>query len=408
MASEWLETTVGQFSPFKYGKGLPERDRKPGGVNVYSSAGIVGKHDVAYVAKAGVIVGRKGTVGSVYYSPSPFWPIDTAFYIDDLPEIRDIRYTYYLLKTLGLEHMNTDSAVPGLNRENAHALRIKVPDMEGQKQIADFLELLDNRITLLRETNKTLEDIARAIFKSWFIDYDPVRAKMQGRAPAGMDEKTAELFPNDIVGSEFGLVPDGWRLGSLADLSHLNPESWSARRKPDRLAYIDLANAKDNVISELVEYDFDEAPSRARRVLRSGDTIIGTVRPGNRSFAFISDPAKNLTGSTGFAVLRPVKSENTEFVYLAATRNESIERLAHLADGGAYPAVRPEEVAQLPCVIPSESVMKAFHELVNVLLTKSSNNQLAVQTLSEIRDTLLPRLISGKLRVTYDELEAQT
>ena len=282
----------------------------------------------------------------------------------------------------------------------------KIEVIEEQREVATVLGALDDRITLLRETNKTLEAIAQAIFKSWFIDFDPVRAKMEVHAPAGMDQEIAVLFPDELVESELGLVPKGWKVGSLSDLSDLNPESWTARKRPDRLAYIDLANAKENVISELVEYVFDEAPSRARRVLRSGDTIVGTVRPGNRSYAFICNPTNNLTGSTGFAVLRPARSENAEFIYLAATRDESIEKLAHLADGGAYPAVRPEVVAQLPCVIPSEIVMKTFHDVVDVLLKKVSNNQLAMQTLSDIRDSLIPKLISGKLRIA-EELEAQ-
>ena len=312
---------------------------------------------------------------------------------------RDYLFYQLLAHRSQLQSLATGAAQQNLSGQLIKELILPFPSFVEQKAIGLFLRSLDGRIKLLRETNKTLEAISQAIFKSWFIDFDPVRAKMAGRSPAGMDKEIAALFPDELVENEFGLMPQGWKLGSLADLSHLNPESWTSRKRPDRLAYIDLANAKENVIAELVEYDFDEAPSRARRVLRSGDTIIGTVRPGNRSYAFISNAAHNLTGSTGFAVLRPIKSINTEFVYLAATRDESIERLAHLADGGAYPAVRPEVVIQLSCVIPSEIVMKAFHQVVDVLLEKISNNQLAIQTLSEIRDTLLPSLISGKLRL---------
>ena len=262
-----------------------------------------------------------------------------------------------------------------------------------------LLGSFDDRIALLRETNATLEAIAQALFKSWFVDFDPVRARMEGRAPEGMDDATAALFPDSFEESELGWVPKGWRAGTLAEMSVLNPESWTTRNHPAFVAYVDLANAKDNEIAAVTHYAFDEAPSRARRVLRSGDTIVGTVRPGNRSFAFIFQPLNNLTGSTGFAVLRPSAKAHTEFVYLAATQDSSIDQLTHLADGGAYPAVRPDVVAGLPCVVPPMSILHAFHAVAEPLLAKVSENQQQAQTLATLRDTLLPRLISGQLRL---------
>ena len=174
---------------------------------------------------------------------------------------------------------------------------------------------------------------------------------------------------------------------------------------PESVAYVDLANAKDNEIASVTDFEFDEAPSRARRVLRDGDTIVGTVRPGNRSFAFIHEPVSNLTASTGFAVLRPSARANTEFVYLAATQDSSIEHLAHVADGGAYPAVRPDVVSGLQIVVPDAPLLKAFHAVAVSLLAKVSENQKQAQTLATLRDTLLPRLISGQLRLP--EAEAQ-
>jgi type I restriction enzyme S subunit len=121
------------------------------------------------------------------------------------------------------------------------------------------------------------------------------------------------------------------------------------------------------------------------------------VRPGNRSFAFIHEPASNLTASTGFAVLRPSALENTEFVYLAATQTDNIEHLAHVADGAAYPAVRPDVVSGLQSVIADSLILQAFHAAAAPLLAKVSENQKQAQTLATLRDTLLPRLISGQL-----------
>lgn len=299
------------------------------------------------------------------------------------------------------------AAIPRVVLRDFKKAKIKVPPLEVQRSIANVLNCLDDRISLLRETNATLEAIAQALFKSWFVDFDPVRAKMEGRAPDGMDEETAALFPDGFEESELEPVPRGWRVGTLADLSALNPESWTAKQHPETLMYVDLANAKDNEIATVTEYIFDEAPSRARRVLRSGDTIVGTVRPGNRSFAFIHTSLANLTGSTGFATLRPTSIENTEFVYLAATRDSSIEYLTHVADGGAYPAVRPDVVSGMQSVIPTGNALRAFHKIAAPLLLAIAKNQQRARTLTQLRDILLPRLISGQLRLPEAKVLAE-
>ena len=218
MNANWTSTTIGDFCPFTYGKGLPADKRKPGDVPVVSSAGITGTHDESLVNKKGIVIGRKGTVGSLTYCDRPFWAIDTAFYIADEPKKRDLRYTYYLLKTLSLESMNSDSAVPGLNRENAHSIEITVPSLELQNKIASHLSVLDDKIEVNQRINATLEAMARALFQSWFIDFDPVRAKLDGNKPIGIDELTANLFPDTFQDSELGNIPKGWAIKPVGEV----------------------------------------------------------------------------------------------------------------------------------------------------------------------------------------------
>ncbi len=257
----------------------------------------------------------------------------------------------------------------------------------------------------MRETNATLEAMAQALFKSWFVDFDPVRAKSEGRAPEGMDEATAALFPDSFQDSPLGPIPAGWDDGTLADIADLNPESWGKTTQPSFVRYIDLANAKENAVEVSEEIPFLEAPSRARRVLRNGDTIVGTVRPGNRSFALIHGATENLTGSTGFAVLRPKLPIHAVFVYLAATQDSSIDHLARTADGGAYPAVRSDQVAALACPIATRLVLDLFGQTVEAMMNIVGENAARSVNLRNLRDTLLPRLISGQLRVPDAEHE---
>ena len=262
---------------------------------------------------------------------------------------------------------------------------------------ADCLRALDEKIELNRRMNETLGAMAQALFKSWFVDFEPVRAKIAGR-DTGLPDHIADLFPNALDTEH---RPCGWSLGALASLAGVNPESWSSRNLPETVEYVDLASTKWGVIESTQCFSWQDAPSRARRILRSGDTIIGTVRPGNGSFAFIGD--SGLTGSTGFAVLRPHQRRHRAFVFLAATARENIERLTHLADGAAYPAVRPQTVGATQAVVVDDILMDVFSGLALPVLEKIESNKRENDTLVRIRDLLLPKLISGEIRAAQAE-----
>lgn len=406
MNSDWPILPLGSLTVNYDTKRKPvkESERKSGPYPYYGASGIVDYVDGYLFDGSYLLIGEDGENMRTRQTPiafmahGKFW-VNNHAHIVTGNHLADTRFLMYSILNSDIHSYLTGAVMPKLTQGNLNKILLACPPIDVQLGIVNVLGTLDDCITLLRETNATLEAIAQALFKSWFVDFDPVRAKMDGRVPEGMDEATAALFPDGFEGAELGSVPRGWGVGTLADMSVLNPESWSTKKHPDIVAYIDLANAKDNEISEVMDYEFDEAPSRARRVLRSGDTIIGTVRPGNRSFAYIHAPPGNLTGSTGFAVLRPSAIENTEFVYLAATQDSSIEHLTHVADGGAYPAVRPDVVSALRCVVPIAEVLEAFHGVTAPLLESVCENQQRAQTLAKIRDTLLPRLISGQLRL---------
>lgn len=283
-----------------------------------------------------------------------------------------------------------------LNTDELNAIDVVLPTPDDQCAIAGVLGSLDDKIALNRRMSETLEATARALFKSWFVDFDPVRAKAEGRAP-GLPDHMADLFPDRFEDSELGEIPMGWSAGTLSETASLNPESWTARTRPAALRYVDLSNTKWGRIEAVTVFSQSEAPSRAQRVLRPGDTIVGTVRPGNGSYALVSDDG--LTGSTGFAVLRPVRPDHTEFNYLAATAPDNIDVLAHLADGGAYPAVRPEVVLSTPVPLPPPASMEAFSRLTRPLLGRLAANERESRTLATLRDALLPKLVSGELAV---------
>ncbi len=306
------------------------------------------------------------------------------------------------------------AAYPAVAPEDIADAEIALPPIEEQRAIAHILGTLDDKIELNRWMNETLEAMARTLFKAWFVDFEPVRAKLEGRwqrgqSLPGLPAHLFDLFPDRLVESELGEIPEGWTVGTLADYSSLNPESWSKKGTPDEIEYVDLANTKRGTIETAARLPWAEAPSRAQRILRTGDTIVGTVRPGNGSFALIS--TDGLTGSTGFAVLRPNKHIFRDFVFVAATSAENIERLSHLADGAAYPAVRPDVVLASPVPIPEstslDGIIKSFSDTVGNWVDLIEHNKRECQNLAQLRDTLLPKLISGELRIVDAEKFAE-
>ena len=344
-----------------------------------------------------VIIGRKGAYRGVHYSATPFFVIDTAFYLRPKVEI-DTRWAYYQLLTQDINGMDSGSAIPSTSREDFYGLPVKVPPLAEQRAIAHVLGTLDDKIELDRRMNRTLEKIARAIFQDWFVDFGPTRAKIEGRE-LYLPPELWDLFPAELVDSELGEIPEEWKVETLSTYSSLNPESWTKKNFPDDIEYVDLANTKWGTIESTQQLPWEAAPSRARRVLRYGDTVVGTVRPGNGSYSLVG--REGLTGSTGFAVLRPAKKQFRELVYLVTTDPDNIERLTHRADGAAYPAVRPEVVAESQVVIPVKGtdLLDRFSDVISPLLDKMEWNQAESRALIALRNELLPKLVSGELRL---------
>ncbi|MDE2200806.1 MAG: restriction endonuclease subunit S [Rhodospirillales bacterium] len=288
-------------------------------------------------------------------------------------------------------------------RDGTVAERLNMPTIRGlpvpsflradQDAIASILGALDDKIELNRRMSATLEAMARAIFKDWFVDFGPTRAKQEGRQPY-LAPEIWSLFPARLDDDD---KPEGWEIRALVDVATLNPESWSRANYPEHVEYVDLSNTKWGSIESTERHGRASAPSRAQRILRSGDTIVGTVRPGNGSFAMVSQ--HGLTGSTGFAALRPKAPTYREYLYLAATSPSNIDRLSHLADGGAYPAVRPEVVSATQIVLSGSAPIEAFHQTTAPLIDRMEANRQENMTLAATRDLLLPKLMSGELRV---------
>lgn len=427
---KWIDTTVGEYCPFVYGKSLPQRNRENGNIPVYGSNGIVDYHNTSHVKGCGIIIGRKGSVGAVHLSKSEFWPIDTSFYIEK-DSIEELYFTYYLLKSLGLEHMNSDSAVPGLNRDNAHALAIRIPEnSDDRKLLGSWVAKFDEKIELNTQANQTLEQIAQAIFKSWFVDFDPVKAKNDALATGGsvddaelaamsvisaktLDElnslkannpkafnklaQTAALFPSAMQDSELGEIPEGWEVGKLANIIDFNPRR--TLKKGTLAPYLDMKNVPTtgHLAIEVVDR---EMASGTKFV--NGDTLLARITPclENGKTAYVDFLKDNQVGwgSTEYIVMRPKEDYPTSIGYLLARdtnfRQQAIQSMTGTSGRQRADAKALAETAWL--IYPKELV-KAFDKTAKGYLSLAKINGDESKSLSEIRDALLPKLLSGEL-----------
>jgi len=207
-----------------------------------------------------------------------------------------------------------------------------------------------------------------------------------------------ELFPAEFVDSELGAIPQGWKVGNLSELANVNPTTLKSDYPHKEIEYIDIASVEVGNLTATTRIELKNAPSRAKRLVQHGDTIWSCVRPNRKSYLFIQHPEPNIVVSTGFAVLSP-KIPCHSYLYLWVTTDDFVEYLTAHAEGSAYPAVRPDSFERAPILIPSDDVLSAFERQAKPLFELRNKNERQSRTLASIRDALLPRLLSGELRV---------
>jgi len=409
MQSEWHECTLGEFVRLQRGHDLTASEQQPGPVPVMGSAGPNGTHSKALAKGPGVLIGRSGaSIGRVHYSAVDYWPHNTCLYVTDFLGNQP-RFVYYLLRTLELAGYNSGSAQPSLNRNYIYGMRIRVPKRGEQERIVEVLQAVDDRIDLLRQTNATLESIAQALFKSWFIDFDPVRAKAEGREPKGMDAATAAVFPADLEVSELGLIPKGWHIATLPEAVDINPSE--SLPKGVEARYLEMANAPTSGHRPI-----ERVPQRAFGSgckFRNGDALLAKITPclenGKSAFVDFLGDAEVGWGSTEFIVLRSKAILPQYGAYLLA-RHEPFRRYAVQAMTGTSGRQRVDmtRLQQFQMALPPDSVIaRAIDPMLRAFQSRIANNDEQAKTLASLRDAMLPRLISGKLRVprAADQIE---
>lgn len=294
-------------------------------------------------------------------------------------------YLYYLMRMCIplVKQLNAGSASgrENVNKSSFENIEIEVHELSVQRKIASVLSTYDDLIENNTRRIEILEEMARSLYNEWFVKF---------RFPG---HKQTEM-----VDSELGLIPEGWKVKKLGDIAAINRFNIKTSHAPEEINYIDIASVSTGIINKIESLAFADAPSRARRTVKHGDIIWSTVRPNRRSYSLILNPQPYLIVSTGFAVISTEEVPYT-YLYQALTTDDFVGYLTNNATGSAYPAVNSGNFNNANILLPETQLLTKFNNIVEAILLKKQNLQRKNENLRKTRDLLLPKLISGEIDV---------
>ena len=434
MVSEWKETTLGEVVNFRRGHDLPRSKMVEGDVPVIGSNGAIGSHNESTTSAPCITIGRSGNVGKPHLSNVDSWAHNTTLYIDDYKG-NDSFFVYHFLKTLELENFRGGSAVPTLNRNHIHPIEVTLPPLPEQKAIAHILGTLDDKIELNRRMNATLEGMAQALFKSWFVDFDPVidnalaagnpipdelapRAEVRRQALANgtANREAAKPFPAAFQETEeLGLIPEGWDVEPLGE--HLNVLETGRRPKGGVSKYKSgVPSVGAESIFGIGQFNFGKlkfVPEEFFEKMNSGKVESYDVllyKDGGKPGEF--KPRSGMYGEgfpfESFGINEHVfrmrsSSLGQAFLYYQVSSERVFHHFAVRGGKAAIPGINQKEVNSVDFLIPGEEVRELFNDFSQPIFEKILKAANHSRMLTKLRDTLLPKLISGELRISETE-----
>jgi type I restriction enzyme, S subunit len=419
MSSEWPTRPLGELTVNHDGRRRPvkESERQAGPFPYYGASGVVDHVDGYLFDGEYLLVGEDGENLRTRQTPIAFLAIG-KFWVNNHAHIvtgngiASTRYLLYALLGSDISSYLTGAVMPKLTQGNLNRLIVPCPPRPVQDAIVSVLGALDDRIALLRETNATLEAIAQALFKSWFVDFDPVRAKQQGLAPTGMDEATAALFPDSFEESALGLVPTGWRVQRLGEVvsrvtKGTTPTTLKRPFVPAGINFVKAESMTDDggfIPEKFAFIDAETHELLRRSQLEAGDVLISIAGTIGRTAVMTSDflPANT---NQAVALIRPLPEVFPSGLLVRfLQRSDSRQLMGERVVQAVQANLSLGTLSDLMVVLPPPDVTRKLHEtLLSQVDASKALNQQRTRTLATLRDTLLPRLISGQLRLPEAE-----
>ena len=419
MGSNAITTIIGEHLLIRNGKSSPSR-AITGEYPVYGSNGIIGYSDEYNANENTIIIGRVGSYcGSVYISGKKCWVTDNAI-IGTAKNENESHFWFYLLKKIDLNNYSTGSGQPLINQTIINTISVTIPKLsEKRVSIGHFLRHFDQKINLSLNINQSLEQMSQTLFKSWFVDFDPVidnaldagnpipealqsRAELRQKVRSSADFKPLlveirSLFPSEFEETELGWVPKGWTLKSVAKSININP---SIKLPKNKIAkYVDMKSlpTQGYSISDIIE-----KPYSGGAKFQNNDTLFARITPclenGKTGFVDFLDEKETAFGSTEFIVMRGTPQVHYLYVAcLARENNFRLHAIQNMVGSSGRQRVQNSCFDSFYIAIPTPAVMSLFSGKVSSYFDKMYFCNLENKSLTALRDTLLPKLISGEL-----------
>jgi type I restriction enzyme S subunit len=405
MAVEWRASTWGEEIVLEYGKALRDYDKATGKFRVFGSNGPIGWTEQSLALGPGVILGRKGAYRGVEFSRNPFFVIDTAYFVVPKTEL-DMRWLYYAIKYHKLGEIDDGSPIPSTTRSAVYIRDLDVPPLKEQQAIAAVLGAFDNKIELNKRMNATLERMARALFQSWFVDFDPVRTKHDGSQSVWGDPAATALFPAQFQDSLLGPIPTGWTvepIGEVVDCvgggtpSTAEPKYWEGGTHHWTTPK-DFSSLRAPFLLDTDRKLTDAGIAK----ISSGLLPAGTLLMSSRApVGYLAIAAMPVAINQGFIAMKC--NERASNLFMLNWCQTNMTEIESRATGTTFAEISKQNFRPIPVVMPPKKLMDAFTANVAPLYTQIIANLRQSCTLATLRDTLLPRLLSGEIRV--DNLE---
>jgi len=371
---KWRTERLGNFVTLKRGFDLPESRRVEGDVPIISSSGIFGFHSEKKVDGPGVVTGRYGTLGEVFYVEEPYWPLNTSLYVQDFHG-NDPRFVFYLLKNQLKDIKSDKAAVPGVNRNDLHEQQAKVPDIVGQRRIAYILSAYDDLIENNRRRMTLLEESARQLYREWFV-----RLRFPGYEHTRIKNG----------------VPEGWERKIFGDIGEQIRDIVSPEDLEPDTPYIGLEHMPRRSIS-LSTWGRAADVSSSKNRFRAGEILFGKIRPyfHKVGIAFVEGVA-----SSDAIVIRPASEELRSLVLMTASSDGFVAQASQtMKEGSKMPRADWKVMEQYQVALPHPGLLNAFNSLIIPITEQLRTLTFQNQKLQTARDILLPRLMSGALAV---------
>ena len=396
--NEWREATLGNVMSFANGRSSPKRS-DDSLYPVYGSNGIIGKSNEVNSVGNTIVIGRVGSYcGSLHFSNEDCWVTDNAIRAKATGD-NDSKFFFYLLQTLALNEWRTGSGQPLLNQTILSSIPIVIPPLADQQAIAHILGTLDDKIELNRRINETQEEMARVLFKSWFVDFDPVRAKIEGywrrgESLPGLPAEHYDLFPDKLVSSELGDIPDGWRVSTVGNVIEIHDSKripLNSRQRAEKQGLYPYYGAA-GIMDHVDDFLFDGV-----HVLIGED---GSVVDSD-GYPVVQYIWGQFWVNNHAHVLKGRNDISDEHLYLLIRQ----VNITAFVTGAVQPKLSQRNLRAIPCVLPNRQVCRAFSDLVRPMFVSKRGNTDEADLLATQRDTLLRKLVSGNLIVNVsDEL----